>query len=92
MFAQDDEDDIEDLDVPDAEPEPPQEEDDEVKRKRQALELKDKGNAAYKAKRLDEALQLYDQAWEMWDGDISFLTNRSASVMLQEDASNVSCM
>lgn len=52
------------------------EESDEVVRKRQALELKEKGNAAYKAKRLDEALQLYDEAYQKWDGDISFLTNR----------------
>ena len=72
---QDDEDDLvlEEEDAPEPEP---QEEADEVKRKRQALELKEKGNAAYKAKRLDEALGHYDAAWEMWDGDISFLTNR----------------
>ena len=71
--AQEDDEDLEE--VSEGEPEPV-EEADEVKRKRKALELKDRGNSAYKAKRLDEALQLYDQAWEAWDGDISFLTNR----------------
>ena len=39
---------------------------------------KDKGNAAYKAKRFDEAIQHYDAAYELYDRDISFITNRQA--------------
>ncbi len=34
------------------------------------------GPQAYKAKRFDEAISLYNQALELYDEDISFLTNR----------------
>lgn len=65
-------------DLPDADSEPEDEPDDE-KRKKQALAEKDKGNAAYKAKRFDEAIEHYDAAYDLYDQDISFITNRSAS-------------
>ena len=72
-------------DLPDAESEP-EEEPDEEKRKKQALAEKDKGNAAYKAKRFDEAIKHYDAAYELYDQDISFITNRQAhAVMLQSN-------
>lgn len=41
-----------------------------------ALKAKEEGNAAYKAKRFDEAIGHYDRAIELDDTDISFLTNR----------------
>ena len=39
---------------------------------------KEAGNAAYKAKRFEEALTHYSKAIELDDTDISFLTNRRA--------------
>lgn len=36
------------------------------------------GNTAYKAKRFDEAIQHYTKALELYDADVSFLTNRAA--------------
>ena len=63
-----------------AEPEPDTEEQRERKaklqRKEEALRAKDQGNAAYKAKKFDEAISHYDKAYELYDEDISFLTNR----------------
>lgn len=44
--------------------------------KAEALREKEKGNEAYKAKRFDEAIAHYNKALELYDGDISFLTNR----------------
>jgi tetratricopeptide (TPR) repeat protein len=41
-----------------------------------AAEEKAKGNAAYKAKRFEEALGHYDAALQLDDRDISFLTNK----------------
>uniref|UniRef100_A0A7S0RRP4 STI1 domain-containing protein n=1 Tax=Chlamydomonas leiostraca TaxID=1034604 RepID=A0A7S0RRP4_9CHLO len=43
-----------------------------------ALKEKEAGNEAYKAKRFDEAITHYNKALELYDGDISFLTNRAA--------------
>ncbi len=63
-----------------AEPEPESEEQIEQKakaqRKEQALKEKEQGNDAYKAKKFDEAITHYDKAHELYDEDISFLTNR----------------
>ena len=44
--------------------------------KQKAVREKELGNAAYKAKNFDEAIQHYDAAIELDDSDISFLTNR----------------
>lgn len=44
--------------------------------KEQALKEKEQGNAAYKAKSFDVAIGHYDKAYELYDEDISFLTNR----------------
>lgn len=67
-----------------AEPEPETEEQLERKaklqRKEEALKAKEQGNAAYKAKRFDEAISHYDKAYEVYDEDISFLTNRWVSL------------
>ncbi|KAL3647282.1 Hsp70-Hsp90 organizing protein 2 [Castilleja foliolosa] len=64
------------------EPEPMEVENDEEKEKknRKALALKEKeaGNAAYKKKDFETAIQHYSKAIEHDDEDISFLTNRAA--------------
>ena len=66
-----------------AEPEPETEEQLERKaklqRKEEALRAKEQGNAAYKARKFDEAISHYDKAYEVYDEDISFLTNRWVS-------------
>jgi len=46
--------------------------------KKKAQEAKQRGNELYKAKKFDEAIAAYDQALELYDKDISFLTNRAA--------------
>jgi stress-induced-phosphoprotein 1 len=45
----------------------------------QALALKAEGNELYKARKFDEAIEAYNKALELYDGDVSFLTNRCAS-------------
>jgi tetratricopeptide (TPR) repeat protein len=47
-----------------------------AKRKADALAEKEQGNAAYKRKDFQNAVEHYDKALELFDGDISFLTNR----------------
>ncbi|RZB78060.1 Hsp70-Hsp90 organizing protein 1 isoform B [Glycine soja] len=47
-------------------------------RKAEALKEKDAGNAAYKKKDFDTAIQHYTKALELDDEDISYLTNRAA--------------
>lgn len=47
-----------------------------AQRKADALAEKEQGNAAYKEKDFQSAVQHYDRALELFDGDISFLTNR----------------
>ncbi|KAA8522270.1 hypothetical protein F0562_012943 [Nyssa sinensis] len=62
------------------EPEPMEEteERDTRERKAQAQKEKEAGNAAYKKKDFDTAIQHYTKAFELDDKDISFLTNRAA--------------
>lgn len=63
----------------DPEPEPePMELSEEKQRKVQAQKEKEVGNAAYKKKDLETAIQHYTKAIELDDEDISFLTNRAA--------------
>ncbi|CAD6577012.1 MAG: Hsp90 cochaperone [Tremellales sp. Tagirdzhanova-0007] len=54
------------------------EEDTEAAAKKEAEELKAKGNVAYKGKKFDEAVQSYQKAWNVWPKDVAFLTNLSA--------------
>ncbi|KAM7260202.1 hypothetical protein ACFE04_015943 [Oxalis oulophora] len=69
--------------VPEPEPEPePMEVTDDLKekkeRKEKALKEKEAGNAAYKKKDFDTAIDHYTKALELDDEDISYLTNRAA--------------
>ncbi|AMD22533.1 HHL237Wp [Eremothecium sinecaudum] len=62
--------------APSKEPEPePMEVDDD---KRKAEELKTEGNALYKKRNFDEAIEKYDQAWNLHK-DVTFLNNRAAA-------------
>ncbi|CAA0820580.1 Hsp70-Hsp90 organizing protein 3 [Striga hermonthica] len=66
---------------PEKEPEPmevSEEERDKKERKAQAQKEKESGNAAYKKKDFETAIQHYSKAIELDDEDISFLTNRAA--------------
>ncbi|GFH17099.1 heat shock STI [Haematococcus lacustris] len=51
----------------------------EAAKKAEALKEKELGNQAYKAKRFEEAIQHYNRALELYDKDISFITNRVAA-------------
>ncbi|WWD17530.1 hypothetical protein CI109_101971 [Kwoniella shandongensis] len=51
---------------------------DDAAAKKEAEETKAKGNTAYKAKKFDEAIQLYEKAWELYPKDVTFLLNLSA--------------
>ena len=44
--------------------------------KADAQKAKEAGNAAYKARQFEKAIEHYDQAIKLDDSDISFLTNR----------------
>ncbi|CAJ1928335.1 unnamed protein product [Sphenostylis stenocarpa] len=66
---------------PEPEPEPMDFSEDEKnakQRKAEALKEKEAGNAAYKKKDFDTAIQHYTKALELDDKDISYLTNRAA--------------
>lgn len=66
---------------PEPEPEPMElsgEEKEAKERKQKALQEKDAGNAAYKKKDFDKAIDHYTKALELDDQDISYLTNRAA--------------
>ena len=49
--------------------------------KKEAEDLKAKGNTAYKARKFDEAIEAYQKAWELYPKDITFLTNLSGEVL-----------
>ncbi len=53
------------------------EDDSEAKAKTDAEDFKAKGNVAYKGKNFDEAVELYQKAWDVWPKDVAFLTNLS---------------
>ncbi|XP_077235476.1 stress-inducible protein [Tasmannia lanceolata] len=70
--------------VKEAEREPmeiPDEEKEMRQRKAEAQKEKEAGNAAYKKKEFETAIQHYSKAIELDDADISFLTNRAAVYM-----------
>ena len=66
---------------PEPEPEPmevTEEEKERKERKAAAQKEKEAGNAAYKKKDFDTAIQHYTKAMELDDEDISYITNRAA--------------
>ena len=66
---------------PEPEPEPMEltvEEREKKERKAEAQKEKEAGNAAYKKKDFDAAIEHYSKALELDDEDISYLTNRAA--------------
>ncbi|XP_021277356.1 hsp70-Hsp90 organizing protein 3-like [Herrania umbratica] len=66
---------------PEPEPEPmeiTEEEKENKEKKEKALKEKEAGNAAYKKKDFETAIQHYTKALELDDEDISYLTNRAA--------------
>ncbi|XP_010455678.1 PREDICTED: hsp70-Hsp90 organizing protein 3 [Camelina sativa] len=67
---------------PEPEPEPmeelSEEEREKKERKEKALKEKEEGNAAYKKKDFERAIECYTKAMELDDEDISYLTNRAA--------------
>jgi stress-induced-phosphoprotein 1 len=66
---------------PEPEPEPmdiPDDEKEKKARKAEALQEKEYGNAAYKKKEFESAVQHYSRAIELDDEDISYITNRAA--------------
>jgi len=52
--------------------------DDEAKAKKEAEALKKAGGDAYKKREFEEAAKKYQQAWDTWPKDITFLTNLGA--------------
>jgi stress-induced-phosphoprotein 1 len=62
---------------PKAEPMEVDEVPEDAKAKAEANDLKLKGNAAYKARQFEEAIELYSKAWATWPKDVAFLTNLS---------------
>eukprot|EP00270_Netrium_digitus_P013304 TRINITY_DN439_c0_g1_i5.p1 TRINITY_DN439_c0_g1~~TRINITY_DN439_c0_g1_i5.p1 ORF type:complete len:591 (+),score=224.37 TRINITY_DN439_c0_g1_i5:175-1947(+) len=55
-----------------------EEEKDKKAKKEAALKEKEEGNAAYKKKDFEKAIQHYTNAIELDDSDVSFITNRAA--------------
>ncbi|XWS49792.1 hypothetical protein CRYUN_Cryun12cG0033000 [Craigia yunnanensis] len=64
--------------VPEPEPMEITEEEKGKKEKEEALKEKEAGNAAYKKKDFETAIQHYTKAMELDDEDISYITNRAA--------------
>lgn len=50
-----------------------------------ADEWKDRGNAAYKALKFDEAIELYDQAISIYPSDLTYYTNKAAVYFQMKD-------
>lgn len=69
------------MNEPEPEPEPmelTEEEREKKERKEEAKKEKEQGNAAYKKKEFEKAIEHYSKAMELDDEDISYLTNRAA--------------
>lgn len=58
--------------------EPMEVDDEDAQAKKAADALKTEGNALYKARNFDEAIQKYERAWETYPKDVAYLTNLSA--------------
>lgn len=80
--------------APEPEPEPmevPEEGREAKKRKAEALKEKEAGNAAYKKKDFDTAIQHYTKAMELDDEDVSYLLNRAATYLEMGQVRNAYC-
>ena len=51
------------------------EDDEEAAAKKQAEAAKKAGSEAYKKREFDEAAKFFENAWELWPKDVTFLTN-----------------
>lgn len=71
--------------APEPEVEMAEEEAELASAKDEAYKAKEAGNDAYKSKKFAEAIDHYNRAIELYDGDISFLTNRAAVKFEQDD-------
>jgi tetratricopeptide (TPR) repeat protein len=58
----------------------------------QALALKAQGNELYKSRKFDEAIEAYSKALELFDGDVSFLTNRCDLCHLERINIPIACL
>lgn len=56
------------------------EDDGDAKAKQEAEELKAKGTVAYKARKFEEAEEMYQKAWDTWPKDVTYLTNLSGKL------------
>lgn len=56
------------------------EDDEDANAKKEADELKAKGTVAYKARKFDEAEELYSKAWETYSKDVTYLSNLSGKL------------
>lgn len=65
---------------PKPEPEPMEVDDDDAKAKKEADEIKQQGNAAYKSRNFDDAVALYTKAWETYPKDVTYLLNLSGEL------------
>lgn len=61
-------------------------------RKAEAQKEKEAGNAAYKKKDFESAIQHYTKAMELDDGDISYLTNRAAVYLEMGKVMHFDCL
>eukprot|EP00878_Enallax_costatus_P022068 GHUV01023400.1.p1 GENE.GHUV01023400.1~~GHUV01023400.1.p1 ORF type:complete len:318 (+),score=111.77 GHUV01023400.1:746-1699(+) len=68
---------------------------DEVKEEqaklKEALEWKSKGNDLYRSRKFDEAIEAYNRALELYDKDVSFLTNRQGYLVVADFSITTIC-
>jgi stress-induced-phosphoprotein 1 len=79
---------------PEPQPEPMEVSDEDKERKERkaaALKAKEAGNASYKKKDFETAIQHYTKALELDDEDISYLTNRAAVYIEMGKVSTTHC-
>lgn len=72
--------------APEPEEDVKMEDDEEAKAKKEADELKAKGTTAYKARKFEEAAELYQKAWDTWPKDVTYLTNLSGKLFPKSSA------
>ena len=64
--------------------EPMEVDDPDAQAKKEAEAVKAQGNAAYKARKFEEAIGHYSKAWELYPKDVAFLTNLSGESSAKE--------